>query len=780
MPGFNSIDGLSSGLDTTSIIDKIMEFERQPAALLEIQKAQKTEIVSALQALSAKFIALNTSALPLNNKSTFEQASINISDDSYLTATSSGRVGKGNFDLQVLALARNHQLASQGFDSTDSGSFGTGLLSLQVGNDNLREITITSENNSLSGIKDAINDANAGVTASIINDGTSSNAFRLILTSNKTGKENEIKLTSTLTGGSDTINISSSSFDIPETISVNDNSTSQLSLGMSASNTGAENKTFTFTVSSAGSQTIGSDIITLDWTDGTNSGSILVTEADAEIELVGAGANGLTISLSAGELNEGDTFQVNSFAPILQKASDATISFGAGGAGGSPITISSDTNTFKDVIENVDFTVKKVTASGESVSINTDIDTSGIKDKIQAYITAYNNLVDYVDAQNKYTEDTDVAPPLFGDTTVWTISNSLRRNASSTIAGIESKFNQLYSIGIRTKEDGKLGIVNSTALDTALEENLDDVIKLFMNSANSSNNGISFVSSTEDTKANVDFSVNITQAATHGGIFGESLNDLATNPITLSSSNNKLKLKIDGLISEEIVLSEKTYSSTSSLISELQQKINADKKIGSRGVSVEWIDEGNGQGYIQINSSSYGKSSKVEFDKSVGNTAYTILGLGSATPIVGKDVEGTINGEQATGAGQILKGNKDNKYTAGLQLKVTLEEADITDGIEGTVEVVKGFAARQVDLVNSLTKSKTGLFERKISGTQKQIDYLGERVKEIDARLAQRRDSLFLQFFKMEEALSQLGTESDFLQSQLAGLNLNWKSSQRN
>ncbi len=779
MIGANSIDGLNSGLNTTEIVDSIMQFERRPAALLEIQKAQKTSLVSAYQALSAKFIGLNTAAIPLNTRATFEQAQINISDETYLSATSSGKVGKGTFDLQILALARNHQVASQGFFSNDTSSFGTGTISLQVGNDNLREITIDSDSNSLVGIKDAINDANAGVTASIINDGTNSNAFRLILTANKTGKDNQIQFTSTLTGGSDSFNFTTSSFDNPEIVSFDDASTSAVSLGTIAANSGSENKTYTFTVSSVGLQTIGSDIITLDWTDGTNTGSILVTQADMQVDLVGTGSDGLSVTFGAGTLNQGDSFQINSFAPLLQQAADASISFGAGGAGGSPITITSDTNTFKDVIENVDLTVKKLTTSGETVSVETDIDVAGIKEKIQAYIKAYNSLVEYVDDQNKFTEDSDSAPPLFGDNTVWSVSNSLRRNISSTISGVKTKFNQLYAIGIRSKGDGKLSIVDGSSLDKALSENLDDVIKMFVDSANSSNSGISFISSTEKTRINIEFSVNITQAATHGGYPGEKLTDLSTNGITLGSTNNKLKIKVDGLISDEIVLSEKTYNSSSSLITELQQKIDADKKIGSRGVIVEWVDNQDGTGYVKISSATYGSSSKIEFDNSIGNTAYANLGLATGTVFEGMDVAGTINGEEAEGSGQILKGLEGNTYSEGLKIKVALDEAAVTDAVEGTVEVVKGFAARQVDMINSLTRTKTGIFERRISAVQKQVEHLTERISDIDERLALRRESLFLKFFKMEEALGQLGIESDFLSTQLAGLNLNWKSSSK-
>ena len=774
MPGFNSIDGLMSGLDTTSIVDTILKFERQQAVLLEQEQSQKQNIISAYQSLSAKFIGLNSSIIPLTKESTFEQSSVNVSDSDVLSAVSNGRVGDGSYSFQVLALARNHQVASQGFASADAKSFGTGSITVQVGNGNSREILIDSENNSLTAIKNAINKQNIGVTASIVNDGTTSNAYRLILTSNKTGVANSIKFNANLTGGSDEFNFSTATFDIPESVLFDDSSTSAVTLGTLASYSGTQNKSYTFTVASPGEQTVGSDVITLDWTDGINSGSIVVTQADMEVELDGAGADGLSLMFSSGTLNEGDSFEVNTFAPNLQNASDAKIAFGAGGGGGSPIVISSDSNTFSDVIENVDITVKGLTGVGESVSINTSLDTTAIKEKIQAFLTAYNELTTYIDNQNKYTEDDESAPALFGDSTVWNLSNSLRRNIGSIVQGIDSKYNQLYSVGIRTKADGKLSLVNASALEEALKNNLDDVIKLFTDSANSTNAGIEYISSTEQTRSNTAFDVNITQAATRGGYTGKEFESLSTAPITLTGDNNRIKLKIDGLLSDEILLSEKTYSSTAELISELQVRIGNDAKIGKRDITVEWVDTGAGRGYIKFSSGSYGSASKVEMDKSIGDSVYTTLNLTSGSVVAGKDVEGTINGEEAVGSGQLLSGKKDSKTISGLQLKVTLDEASVNSGNDGTIEVVKGVASKQVDFINNITASKTGIFDVRITSLEKQITNLTERIAEIDERLAIRRETLFEQYYAMETALSELGTQGDYLTTQFDSINANW------
>ena len=323
MPGATSIDGLFSGLDTTSIIEALMQAERGQVTLLEQDKTQKTNIVSTLQAFQAKLLALSTNASKLTRSSTFEKTAVDISDDSYLSATASGRVATGSFDVHVLSLARNHQIASQGFGSDSLSNFGTGTISIGVGDGSVRTITIDEGNNSLVGIKNAINDADAGVTATIINDGTRGNQYRLILSAEESGLQNTISMDSSLTGGSD-LNFTTATFDSPENVRMNSGTDAEISLGATAAYTGSQNKTYTFTVAGTGSQTVGQDNIVIDWTDGTNSGSILVTQADMEVELVGDGADGLKLSLSAGELNAGDVFQVGTFSPLLQEASDAT------------------------------------------------------------------------------------------------------------------------------------------------------------------------------------------------------------------------------------------------------------------------------------------------------------------------------------------------------------------------------------------------------------------------------------------------------------------------
>ncbi|MEK7774592.1 MAG: flagellar cap protein FliD N-terminal domain-containing protein, partial [Candidatus Zixiibacteriota bacterium] len=201
MPALNTIDGIASGLKTTDIVDAIMRAEAQPVDLLTATQKEKTDIISSLKSLQARMLALQAELKKLSRASTFEAAKISVSDDTILKATSAGRVGVGSYSLRVLSVAKNHQIASKGFEDSTANVFGTGSITVQLGDGSSKTINIESGNNSLTGIKNAINTAKLGVTATIVDDGSSSNRFRLLLTGDKTGLKNKIAFSSSLTGG---------------------------------------------------------------------------------------------------------------------------------------------------------------------------------------------------------------------------------------------------------------------------------------------------------------------------------------------------------------------------------------------------------------------------------------------------------------------------------------------------------------------------------------------------------------------------------------------------
>lgn len=768
-----SIQGLNSNLDTTSIIDALLTFDKQNVTLLEYDQALKTNQISTYQAINTRLLAFQTQAAALGRAAAFSATKIDVSNEDYLLAVGGENAGIGSYSLAVTALAQNHQIASQGFSEAEAANLGTGTITITVGDGSARTITIDSTNNSLDGIRRAINDAKIGVTATVINDGSSSNAYRLMLSADKTGAKNKIVVNTSLSG-TKTPNFTTSSFDQVEKLSFTGAATSTPRLGTTAAYSGNQNKTYTFTVAGNGTQTVGTGDITINWSDGTNSGSIIVSQADTEVELTGTGSDGLKLQFGAGTLVAGDTFRVQTFAPLLQRAQDAEITLGSSDGGGSPITVTSETNTVKDLIAGVTLNLKKISGD-DKINITVARDTDGIIDAVDSFITKFNDVIGAIDQQFEFDpKATDKTGVLFGDGTLRMLQNSLRGKVTSRVSGLESRYNMLAAIGIRLGTTGKLAVVDRTKLETAITENIDDVRKLFAASGTSSNDKISFLAMGSKTKAtDTGYDVEITQVAKKGYLRGAAIADPATTPLTIMSANKNLQLRVDGMVSENIALTEKTYATADELVNELQQKINADKKIGKMGIEVSYFENG-ANGYLILTSGTYGKSSKVDIMTGTGNSAYTALGLAAGQSFAGQDVSGKINGEDATGAGQILTGKEGNATTEGLKLLVNMETADLLGSAEAKVKLFRGVGSVMQDFADSIAKSGDGTLARRTKALENQIDDIKERITDMNERMELKRQRLLEKFLAMEETLGQLNSQSSYLAAQLNQIGQNF------
>ncbi len=771
------IDGLMSNLNTSEIIRSIMEYERITVKRMEAQKLVKTKQMSVLGSINAKVMAFKTKAAQLKNTAAFNSAKATVSDEDYLSAVISGPISAGEYSIAIQQLASSHQVASQGFESKSS-SLGTGSFSIQVGSGSTVDITLDENNSTLEGLKDAINDSDAGVTAAIVNDGSESNPYRLLLTSKTSGSEGEVTVSSGLSGGTapDFVN---SSFDAAEVLKFDSGSSASVSLGTDASYTGNTNKTYTFTVQGSGAQTIGTDEITINWSDGTNSGSIVVPSDYTEgtsIALTSDGADGLTISLSDGVLTAGDKFQVQAFAPTLQAAQDAVVSLGSSDNGGSPIVVTSTNNTVEDLIPGVTLNLKKLTEAGQTVKIKTAVNIEDIKSKINGFIASYNDVVAELEKQFEYNQDTGESGILFGDTTLITMQSRLRSSLMTKMEGIEGEITLLSQLGIRHNSDGKLQTKDPSALSEALNDNLNDVIEFFTNSGSSTNGKISYKSSSSRTEFPDDgFNVEITQAATRGYLKGTAISDPSVTPLNINVDNYKLKFRIDGLVSNEITLTQKTYNSFDELVNELQSKIDQDEKLAGKDITVSYEDVGD-VGYLKIQSSSYGSSSKVEIQAGVDNSAFNDLGLAQGEVVLGKDVKGIINGEEVEGTGQLLTGDEDAADAEGLSLLVELTSDDIQSGNnQAVINVIEGFATRMDDLLDLYTATGEGVLDNRSRALQLQVDNIDSSIEREEERLKIREASLRKQYLALEESLAQWNSTGQFLESNLAAVNRNWK-----
>lgn len=205
MGGISS-PGIGSGLNVNAIVSALMTVESQPINLLNQQESSYQAKLSAYGSMTAALSSFQSSVATLTSQSTFQTLSATPSDTTVLTAAAANNASTGNYSINTTALAQAQTLVASGQASTTSAigtgasttltfSFGTtsGTTFTQDPTQGTKTVTIDSNNNSLQGIADAINAANIGVTASIVNDG-SSTPYKLELTSS-TGANHSMEIT---------------------------------------------------------------------------------------------------------------------------------------------------------------------------------------------------------------------------------------------------------------------------------------------------------------------------------------------------------------------------------------------------------------------------------------------------------------------------------------------------------------------------------------------------------------------------------------------------------
>jgi len=194
-----SIGGLISGIDTNSLLDQLYEAARAPVRRLEATKETLNAQSLAWSLLEADLLTLQTAATQLSIPQRFQIFSAATSHPELLAATASSDAVPGTYLLAVNALAQTHQLASQGYADTDQIEVGTGTITITVGEGEPTVIDV--DGFTLAELRDAINDADAGVSASIINDGSGTDPYRLLLTSKTSGLDGEMDVVVSLSGG---------------------------------------------------------------------------------------------------------------------------------------------------------------------------------------------------------------------------------------------------------------------------------------------------------------------------------------------------------------------------------------------------------------------------------------------------------------------------------------------------------------------------------------------------------------------------------------------------
>lgn len=203
--------GVGSGLDVNGLVSKLMAIEQQPVATLNNKEAGIQAKISAYGTINSSLSSLQSAMSALTVPSNFVAVKASIGDTSVISGSANSNAQAGSYSIEVTALAQSQKLMSGAF-AASTDSVGSGTLTFQFGTYSggsftasaakaAQTVTIPAGSSSLGGVRDAINAAGVGVSASIVNDGSTN---RLVITSSDSGIASALKISVTDDDGNNT------------------------------------------------------------------------------------------------------------------------------------------------------------------------------------------------------------------------------------------------------------------------------------------------------------------------------------------------------------------------------------------------------------------------------------------------------------------------------------------------------------------------------------------------------------------------------------------------
>lgn len=226
MAAFTSL-GVGSGLDLNTIVTQLVALERRPLQTMQSQAASLNNKVSLYGRINSLFSGLKDASNKLTDTSLWQKTAVTTSDASAVAVSSSNGAAVGNYSITVGNLAANQTVASGSALGASSDLVGSGTLRLQLGSwsgappafatkSGSSEYEISVDNtDTLATLRDKINAAGAGVTASLVTDAS---GVRLALRSVDSGVENGFRLAVTDGDGlaNDNAGLSRFAYDPPD------------------------------------------------------------------------------------------------------------------------------------------------------------------------------------------------------------------------------------------------------------------------------------------------------------------------------------------------------------------------------------------------------------------------------------------------------------------------------------------------------------------------------------------------------------------------------------
>ena len=189
--------GAGAGFDTKKIVEALVNAEKAPAeARIQSKIAESDSKISGLGQAVSILNVVKDAALRLNDAKDFKTFAVSNSQTSAFSASSTTSARAGSNNITVSQIAQEQRSVSNGFASeTAAFSDNSITLTLSVGSTSATTTDITVADASLQGAVSAINAADLGVTAEIVDTGIDGDRYRIQLIG-ETGADQAFSLTS--------------------------------------------------------------------------------------------------------------------------------------------------------------------------------------------------------------------------------------------------------------------------------------------------------------------------------------------------------------------------------------------------------------------------------------------------------------------------------------------------------------------------------------------------------------------------------------------------------
>ncbi|MFQ5719043.1 MAG: flagellar filament capping protein FliD [Acidobacteriota bacterium] len=411
------------------------------------------------------------------------------------------------------------------------------------------------------------------------------------------------------------------------------------------------------------------------------------------------------------------------------------------------LSVTSSSNSISGALEGV--TLDLVTTGTASITVSND--TEAVRTGLQEFIDEYNSLVDVL---SKHT-DPGLTPGteqgvLFGDSTTRRIQQdlaSLITSGGSTVP--DGTLRSLAALGVDI--DGRTGklSINSLRLDDSLANHFADVKKIFLSAGTAADAAVLVQGAGFGAEGT--YAVQITQAARQAKLTGST----AIQAGGLAAAEN-LTITV-GTASVQVALA------AGDTITNIVGKINT----ALQGADILAIAS-DSSGSLTLTTKGFGSAATLTVVSDVADNADgASTGIGTTLlNDAGVDVAGTINGEAATGVGQVLTADV-GTVADGLALRILADATAVTakGGDFGTVTVTHGLRRILGDRLSLLSDPFNGAVSTVKDGLGTLIRSLSDQSDRLEERLAVRRAFLVKQFNAAEQALAQLQASQNSLNS---------------